>query len=653
MDIDKIKQFLVLHFEKFLVGLFAFIAVFLIYSGLQLPNFLDEEQPNDLNEKATQVKLAIDNDHNEEIIPARVPTFDILGQTKKLYTAVDSGSYKWEKTLESQNERSIVRRQDPNLLAPLDLRTHGVITTIAIKGSAALDDYPLAILEPADPLEKIERRRRPSPRNRRNQAMDEFGMDETMMMEAEAAMMTSPGMEVKPIRKFDSNYDFGARPTTGEDRRNPKPAVGLFIAGTALLPHREIYEAYELALKDADAYDPRRDTPVYFNFEVQRADVTDTPVDDLTDDDWIKVWNMKRYAELADGFWAGFAPEIVPDDYREDQLTPWIPPVLLDDYRPYSIHPKIPMISQSEMERMKAEEAAMAGPEITAFEFSADDEVKLAAPGIQNLGNGMMDNGFDDMEMMAGGMMMFSSGKIEKDPVEYKLMRFYDFSGASFFKNAPKVGRSYVYRLRYAVNDPNFPLSAIMQPKTSSLAPEVARRVLDKMADAKQAKERSFQRWSEWSAPSQPATLPTGEQILAGSVNPGSVSSLTVAGRSAEYQRDSPTAKIVVSQFDPAYGTKVAMEMEVTEGSVLSHKAEHADVVDPIKLEVKKMPDPKFVSNSIIVDLAGGRELKITDELTEPGMVLMFDQMGKLRLSDEIQDQELYRIKSFADEKEK
>jgi hypothetical protein len=44
--------------------------------------------------------------------------------------------------------------------------------------------------------------------------------------------------------------------------------------------------------------------------------------------------------------------------------------------------------------------------------------------------------------------------------------------------------------------------------------------------------------------------------------------------------------------------------------------------------------------------------LEITDELTEPGMVLLFDQSGQLRLSDDINDQEFYRIKSFAAEKE-
>lgn len=175
---------------------------------------------------------------------------------------------------------------------------------------------------------------------------------------------------------------------------------------------------------------------------------------------------------------------------------------------------------------------------------------------------------------------------------------------------------------------------------------------MDKMADAKQAKERDFQRWSEWSAPSEPATLPLSEEVFAGQVSPGSTATLTMAGRSVEYQRDAPTAKLVVSQFLPDQGAKMAMEMTVTEGSVLNQKAEFGDIVDPIALEVRKLPNPEFKSNSIIVDLDGGRELKIAEDLTEPSLVLLFDSSGQLRLSDDVNDQEFYRIKSFAAEKE-
>ncbi len=156
MDSDKIKKFFVLHFEKLLLGLIVAASVFLIYSGLQLPNFLAESQPDKLTASANQVKLEIDDDHSEEIIKDRIPTYDIIAATERLYTPVDETAYKLRHPWEAQNEQSIVRRQDPMLPAPLDLRTSGVLTTIAIKGSVTdPKDYPVAALEAADEVEKV------------------------------------------------------------------------------------------------------------------------------------------------------------------------------------------------------------------------------------------------------------------------------------------------------------------------------------------------------------------------------------------------------------------------------------------------------------------------------------------------------------------
>ena len=95
------------------------------------------------------------------------------------------------------------------------------------------------------------------------------------------------------------------------------------------------------------------------------------------------------------------------------------------------------------------------------------------------------------------------------------------------------------------------------------------------------------------------------------------------------------------------------MRLEVTEGTVLSQQAETADVVDPISMKVKKLPDAELVSGTTIVDLDGGAPLKLAeeDDLTEPGLMLLYDQSGKLVVTDEVGDQEFYRIYSYADER--
>ena len=62
-------------------------------------------------------------------------------------------------------------------------------------------------------------------------------------------------------------------------------------------------------------------------------------------------------------------------------------------------------------------------------------------------------------------------------------------------------------------------------------------------------------------------------------------------------------------QYDLKTGARIPMQIEATEGTVLSQKAETTDVVDPITLTVKKMTDAELVSSTTIVDLEGGTPL--------------------------------------------
>ena len=676
MDADKIKSFFVHHFEKMILALVIAGSGYLMYAGWNLPNFLETEQPERLTTKATQVKSEIDVNHNDAVLPARQELFkfDIVKETSRVDSPVDPSDYSLPQTWSGKSPNSIVRRQDPELIAPRALIVKPVVTSIAIRGSQTdKEAYALASLEAAEPLEKIEKPKpRERRRSRRNMMMgDDMGMDMDMDMGMDMGMDMDmemmggmPAGASGPGRRFDSKFDFGMRPVPTTDKQNPVPSVGWFIAGTAVVPHKELYENFKQAFQDAELYDPRRDTPFYYDIQVQRADVTEKSVDELTDADWgdkkddkSYVWDRTKYTQLAAYRWSGFAPEVVPSDYRDDALSTWIPPVLLDDYRTFAVHPLIPMQSRTDLERAAKMETI--DEEIIEFSMDMENETTLIAPG-QRAGSGMemgYDMGFDDMDydmegmdgmMMGMGMAMMGRGGIEPNPVDYKLIRFYDFAG---FKGSPQFGHKYVYRIRYAVNDPNFPFSETLQPKVSSLAPEVAQRVQGKMAEALKEGKRAFRRWSEWSEPTEPVGLPSLEQYFAGPVEQGTINTWKVAGKDVEYVRDPPTAKVVVSQYDLKTGARIPMQMEVTEGTVLSRKAESADVVDPITLSVKKLPDPELESGTTVVDMDGGVPLKIADDLKSPGVMLFYDQMGQLRLKDRVGDQEMYRIYSYADER--
>ena len=548
MDIDKIKDFFIFHVEKMIVAVVVAASAFLVYQGLNQPNILDTVKPEGLQSDATQVRADLDEDHNEAIIPEREPTFSIVERTDEILTPVKPELYALEHTWDVVTSSGMSRRGDPLLFKPKAVQAKGVITTLAMRSGA--DEYAIKELEQADPVEKVEKVRKPSRRELRRQSAMSDGDEEEDYSEEEEFDMFDPSMfdpsmaEVAgPIRKLAAEHDKGFRPTTTKHFKNdgtqyPVPRLGWFIAGTAVVPHKLIFESFEHSLKDADEYDfANRDQPLYRGFQLQRADVTDKKVDELVEEDWVKRDGFTDVTYDAIVYWSGVAAELVPDDYRDVTLTMWIPPVLLDDYSTFALHPMIPMMTQAEIA------AAEGGIEVDATEkidetdfiFGADQAVAAATtrPGMT------LDS-------------LLAYGMAEDEPAEYKMVRFYDFATDPRGDNdAPKLGRKYVYRVRVAVDDPNFPSDFKLQPARKTLHPEVFSRIKPLLAEARTKKVRQYMRWTEWSDPSEPAMLPSPEQHFVGKVTAKSSRPVDVSGRSVNYERDPPTAKMVISQFSP------------------------------------------------------------------------------------------------------
>ena len=74
-------------------------------------------------------------------------------------------------------------------------------------------------------------------------------------------------------------------------------------------------------------------------------------------------------------------------------------------------------------------------------------------------------------------------------------------------------------------------------------------------------------------------------------------------------------------------------------------------MVDPISLLVKKMPNPSLVSGTTVVAIDGAKPLKITEDVQSPGVMLLFDQSGQLTVHDELEDQEMFRVYTYAEER--
>ncbi|QDV42898.1 hypothetical protein Enr13x_27490 [Stieleria neptunia] len=703
MDADKLKDFAVYNFEKLIVAIVVLLSAFLVYSGLDKRIITEEQDPDRLAQNATEVKRQVDDDHTDAIVNdpenPREPKFDIAMEQKKFLQPIKSSLYQPDPWDLSKASKDKVRRKDPMIAKPAAVRTTGVIASLAYRSQDGT--YALADLEPADELEVVEAKpKRSSRRNRRQNQMDmmmgggEGDMD-MMGMDMEMMGMDMMGMDMEssgagtsgPIRKLAAEKNLG---TTAKNTQNlktgadqpPVPGIGLFIAGTAVIPHKQLIDAYQEALSYAVGYDPiKRDLPRYVAYQVQRADVTNKSVDQLTDADWILRDSNETTIGNAALYWSGFAPELVPEDYRIPGVTMWIPPVLLDPYASFANHPLIPLKTKrallaEQMEKEAEAAKASAGP-VDMEQF----EIDIAGGQTRTFGGGMdegydmemgmdMDMGMDegyDMDMGMGSARSANEGKpAEENPVDYKLLRFYDFAyiqGKTYKvggkvvgmdPRAPRMNRQYVYRVRFAVNDPNFPKSPELQPKSRNLDPEAYKRYVTLAAEAEQTQQRNYKRWSDWSDPSAPTSLPPVDRVAFGSVKPYKPRVVSAGNRRIEIESDPPKAEVVASSFDPRLGVFVPARMEATEGTVLSTEVESAEVVDPITLEVKKTDEPKIVkSSATVIDVEGGAPLEIVDDETivEPGIFLMVDSNGKLRVRDATEEQRVYRIQSFAEER--
>lgn len=642
MDEKKsISDLLKLHFEKLVLAGICGLSGLLIYLGMGAPSFLDTLQPPQLAQKATEAKRLVDEAPTENVL-AKLEKSESLSYAERIQQLQQEIPFEEYRHVpyEPRSLDDSIKRSDVTLLPPIDLKVSGVLTSIALKAGRATS-YPVLELEDAPEVEEEEstkpaaKPKKPK-RSRRGMYGDEmdFGMEYEMEMDFG---MEGAGMEemggVSRRRMLGSKYNQGAevqknpppRPRTpGAPPAPPKPlntvpSTALFIAGRAVVPHRELVEAYKLAFEKSSDYSPARDMPVYLGYDVQRADVTEKQADALEETDWINIDGWKRLNEYASSYWNGYAKDIVPADYREQRLTSLIPPVLLDDFTRFATHPKIPLKTMAELAR-EADDPLSKVEVVDLFKEEAGDADAVEAP-------------------VAVGRGRTRRSQERKEP-EYKLVRFYDFFNQRV-KHSPQLGRRYVYRIRVRVEDPNFPELASKSPSLRSLAPEVFQRVALKAQEAEKNKQRDFTIFSPWSEPSDSVRLPSPVSIYAGPVvTPMETREVAIEGRPVDFVRTPATAKSVARTWDTRFAVPVPAPFEIRSGSVLNRKLA-ADVVDPLTLAIKQIPDYTIRSEAVVLDVYGGvpLELEEAEGLTSPGQYLVFDPYGGgIRVLEEIDD---------------
>jgi hypothetical protein len=621
------KQFLLDHCEKMILALFVGASGWLVYQGFSSNSFESATKtPESLQEQSvgTRNKIVGEN-HWTNLVqsePGRLVTarFAAKSETSRKPTAAEPYSIG---RLDNKDLQKGGKRGDPEIVSPFDIEVKSFFGVIAV---SSLRPAPADELVNAPPVSEDRRRARTK------------------------AATTTVAVE----RKLDPKYDKGYTPLNAELAKNRKPkpkewkvipkVVG-FNAVTAVIDHQLLISNYKREFELAAGYMQNRDSPNYIGFQVQRADVTDSPNQEAAEGQWQDAPECSTAGQLKMlDFWAGEAKEIAVDTYLEkDILAMPIPPVLLADYAPLASHSLIPQVKITPV-FMGSGEGSSEG--MTTMENpygeSGGSEGSMEGDG----------GGYRAAPLMTPEETAMVNAATPKVPVfsTHKLIRFFDFG--------VKPNRIYRYRLRLVVEDPNFPRLESLKVNTASMKPETVARVqqledahraeVQKLAPGKKILVRNSKLVSPWSSASGLASFRLPTDIFASAV---------------EVAATGIKAKLVYGEWENRIGVLVPKSIVADRGMILSGPPVEggSDVIHPVLKIIKQVTGFSYRNPVTIADIRGGQPLAAQnrpekhdkDPLPSAGEVVAFDpRTGDLVISGEFTDLEDYRMYSFADEVE-
>lgn len=267
-------------------------------------------------------------------------------------------------------------------------------------------------------------------------------------------------------------------------------------------------------------------------------------------------------------------------------------------------------------------------------------------------GMGMYGSGSD---MYGSGMGMYGSGEMATDmygsesgmggygygaasmgppvpTVDYALVRFHDFTA--------QPGRKYRYRVSVFYEDPNHPQIPAAEPNERTLDEEVKRRLAPVLQEEKEKNSRVYYVRTEWSAPSPVVEVDPNPITLAGSVDlnrpaaiPGTEQTLPAELR----------GRVMSVVWDPIYAVDVPGVLDASRGTVLNFTAK-ANVIHPITLQFRELPDFNFATGQSVIDLRGGEPLPGGDQLTSLGEYIVVDDEGNVVVRSELNDYDSFQL---------
>lgn len=345
--------------------------------------------------------------------------------------------------------------------------------------------------------------------------------------------------------------------------------------------------------------------PEYLGFEVERAEVSSG--DNTSEPNWEKLENLNE--ALEESLRWGKYPEPIQQKYLIDALTESLPPMVFKNHDETVGHPKIPFATAKEVATDKAK-SVKSDKKDAGFANVLGKGRKSKASG-----RGTGKQGAAGKGQLGRGSNGAKSLDAPVERADVALFRFFDFN--------VEPGKTYRYRIRVVLRNPNF---------------EVPLQYLDK-TNAAQLAEGEF-RMTEWSPPTSAITVPKSTDLLAGKVNP------------ARGNND-PRVLMMLRTFDSEKAANVICRRWLERGSFANIKApkESSKSKKPSAKSDEDIPSQDFATDMLVVDIAGGNPLTGASDLKaladlrlkDPDEVLVFNIDGGLTSRSRVGDANNYR----------
>lgn len=182
-------------------------------------------------------------------------------------------------------------------------------------------------------------------------------------------------------------------------------------------------------------------------------------------------------------------------------------------------------------------------------------------------------------------------------PPDHFLLRFFDFSVES--------GKSYVYRVRLRVRNPNWGL-------------------LPAQLESPSLRDEQYI-MGEWSGVTDAARVPGDTALVAGEPK---------LNRSTL----EPSAKVVVAKFNADKGVMATVEESVLRGQVANFFQKEISYIDPVLQKVEEFNDLSLNTDLTVVDILGGAIVGKNSAKVAPGRMLLMDSEGNFEIREELTD---------------